>query len=62
MAAKIERLAGKGVFDPPAYTQTMKVTGAETVLFISGQVAYDDKGQVAHPGNLAPRHALPTPR
>jgi enamine deaminase RidA (YjgF/YER057c/UK114 family) len=45
MVAKIERLAAKGVFDPPAYTQTMKVTGAQAILFISGQVAYDDKGQ-----------------
>ena len=35
MGAKIERLAAKTVFDPPAYTQTIKVTGAETILFIS---------------------------
>ena len=49
MAAKIERLAAKGVFDPPAYTQTIKVTGAQTILFISGQVDYDDKGQPGHP-------------
>jgi enamine deaminase RidA (YjgF/YER057c/UK114 family) len=53
MAAKIERLAGKGVFDPPTYTQTMKVTGVETILFISGQVDYDDKGQPGHPGDFA---------
>jgi enamine deaminase RidA (YjgF/YER057c/UK114 family) len=53
MAPKIERLAAKSVFDPPAYTQTMKVTGAETILFISGQVAYSDKGQPAHPGDFA---------
>lgn len=53
MAAKIERLAAKSVFDPPTYTQTMKVSGAQTILFISGQVAYDDNGQVAHSGNFA---------
>jgi 2-iminobutanoate/2-iminopropanoate deaminase len=53
MAIKIERLAAKSVFDPPAYTQTMKVTGAQTILFISGQVAYDEKGQPAHPGDFA---------
>jgi 2-iminobutanoate/2-iminopropanoate deaminase len=53
MAAKIERLAAKGVFDPPTYTQTMKVTGAETILFISGQVAYDDKGGPGYPGDFA---------
>ena len=52
MAIEIERLAAKSVFDPPAYTQTMKVTGAQTILFISGQVAYDEKGQPAHPGNF----------
>jgi enamine deaminase RidA (YjgF/YER057c/UK114 family) len=53
MAVKIERLAAKTVFDPPTYTQTMKVTGAETILFISGQVAYGDNGQPAHPGDFA---------
>jgi len=53
MAIKIERISASNVFDPPTYTQTMKVTGAQTILFISGQVAYDDKGQPAHAGNFA---------
>ena len=53
MTAKIERLAAKSVFDPPAYTQTIKVTGAQTILFISGQVDYDAKGQPGHPGDFA---------
>jgi enamine deaminase RidA (YjgF/YER057c/UK114 family) len=53
MAAKIEQIAAKGVFDPPAYTQTIKVTGAQSVIFISGQVDYDDKGSVGHPGDFA---------
>jgi enamine deaminase RidA (YjgF/YER057c/UK114 family) len=53
MVAKIERLAAKGVFDPPTYTQTIKVTGAQTILFISGQVDYDDNGQPGHPGDFA---------
>ncbi len=53
MAVKIERLAAKGVFDPPTYTQTMKVTGSQTILFISGQVAYNDKGQPEHRGDFA---------
>ena len=53
MAVKIERLAAKTVFDPPTYTQTIKVTGAETILFVSGQVAYGDNGQPAHPGDFA---------
>ena len=37
MSVQIERLAAKSVFNPLTYTQTMKVTGAETILFISGQ-------------------------
>jgi enamine deaminase RidA (YjgF/YER057c/UK114 family) len=53
MAAKIERIAAKSVFDPPAYTQTIKVTGAQSVVFISGQVAYDERGQPGHPGDFA---------
>jgi enamine deaminase RidA (YjgF/YER057c/UK114 family) len=53
MAAKIERLAAKSVFDPPTYAQAMKVTGAETIVFISGQVDYDDRGQPGHPGDFA---------
>jgi enamine deaminase RidA (YjgF/YER057c/UK114 family) len=52
MAAKIERLAAKSVFDPPAYTQTIRVTGAQTILFISGQVDYNEKGQPGHPGDF----------
>jgi 2-iminobutanoate/2-iminopropanoate deaminase len=53
MAVKIERIAAKTVFDPPAYTQTMKVTGAQTILFVSGQVDYDAKGQPGHAGDFA---------
>src|SRR5262252_9329280 len=32
MVAKIERLAAKAVFDPPTYTQTMKVSEARATL------------------------------
>jgi enamine deaminase RidA (YjgF/YER057c/UK114 family) len=53
MAVKIERMAAKDVFDPPAYTQTMKVSGAQTLVFISGQVDYDERGQPGHPGDFA---------
>jgi 2-iminobutanoate/2-iminopropanoate deaminase len=53
MAVKIERIAAGTVFDPPSYTQTMRVTGAETILFISGQVDYDSTGQPGHPGDFA---------
>ena len=53
MPVKIERIAAKSVFDPPAYTQAMKVTGAKTILFISGQVDYDNSGRPGHPGDFA---------
>ena len=49
---KIEQYAARGVYDPPAYSQAVKVTGAETILYIAGQVAYDDKGGASHPGDF----------
>jgi enamine deaminase RidA (YjgF/YER057c/UK114 family) len=52
MSVKIESIAAKSVFDPPTYTQAIKVTGAQSILFISGQVDYDAKGQPGHPGDI----------
>ena len=49
---KIHQYAARGVYDPPIYAQAVKVTGGETILYLSGQVAYDDKGGVAHPGDF----------
>ena len=49
---KIEQYAARGVYDPPAYAQAAKVTGGETILYIAGQVAYDDKGNAAHRGDF----------
>jgi enamine deaminase RidA (YjgF/YER057c/UK114 family) len=46
--ANVERLCAKGVFDPPSYTQAIKVTGAQAVLFLAGQVSYDKDGGVAN--------------
>jgi enamine deaminase RidA (YjgF/YER057c/UK114 family) len=37
--AEIEPYAAPGVYDPPMYSQAVKVTGTETILFIAGQVA-----------------------
>ena len=51
--ATVERYAAKSVYDPPAYSQAIKVTGAQSILFIAGQVAYDDKGGPAHKGDFA---------
>ena len=41
-----------GLFDPPTYTQGIKVTQAQTILFLSGQVAYTPDGGVAFPGDF----------
>ena len=49
---KIEQYAARQVYDPPAYSQAVKVSGAQTILFIAGQVAYDEKGGAAHPGEF----------
>ena len=51
--ATIQSYCAKEVFDPPTYSQAIKVTGAQTILFLSGQVAYDEKGGPAHRGDFA---------
>src|SRR3954465_7505926 len=48
----IEPYAAKGVYDPPIYAQAVKVRGAQTLLYIAGQVAYTPEGGVAHPGDF----------
>ena len=45
---EIEGYAAPSEDDPPSYAQVTKVTGAQTILFIAGQVAYDDTGGPAH--------------
>jgi len=50
--AQIEKVAATSVFDPPTYSQAIKVSGAQAVVFVSGQVAYDSTGAVAHPGDF----------
>src|SRR6186997_3157687 len=41
-----------GLFEPPTYTQGIRVTQAQTILFLSGQVAYTPEGGVAFPGDF----------
>jgi 2-iminobutanoate/2-iminopropanoate deaminase len=43
--ATIEKFCTTGVFDPPTYTQGIKVTQAQTILILSGQVAYTADGK-----------------
>ena len=50
--AKIEKFCASGIYDPPGYSQGIKVTGAQTILFLAGQVAYDKEGGVAHRGDF----------
>jgi enamine deaminase RidA (YjgF/YER057c/UK114 family) len=49
----IEPVAAAGVYDPAGYAQAVRVSGARTLLFLSGQVAYDDRGEPAHPLDFA---------
>ncbi len=50
--AKIEKFGAPGVYDPPGYSQGIKVTGAQTILFLAGQVPYDKDGGVNHVGDF----------
>ena len=50
--ANLEKLCAPGIFDPPGYTQCIKVTGAQSIIFLAGQVAYDKDGKPAHPGDF----------
>lgn len=51
--ATITPYCASGIFDPASYTQAVKVTGAQTILFLSGQVAYAADGAPAHRGDFA---------
>ena len=48
----IEAFCPPDVFNPPIYTQGVRVTGAQTILFLSGQVAYDQQGGTLHCGDF----------
>ena len=50
--ATLEKYTAPGVFDPPGYSQAIKVTGAQTILFLAGQVAYTADGGAAHRGDF----------
>ena len=50
--ATIEKFCAPAVFDPATYSQGIKVTQAQTILFLSGQVAYTADGGVACRGDF----------
>jgi enamine deaminase RidA (YjgF/YER057c/UK114 family) len=43
---KVDRLNPKGLFESPFFTHTVAVTGAQKLVYVSGQVSYDAKGAV----------------
>ena len=50
--ATIEKYCAPGVYDTPSYSQAIKVTSAQTILFLAGQVPYAPDGTVNHVGNF----------
>jgi len=48
----LEKFSAAGLFDPPTYSQGVKVSGAQTILFLSGQVAYEKDGGVGCRGDF----------
>ena len=50
--ATIEKFCAPGLFDPATYSQGMRVTNAHTLVFLSGQVAYEKDGGVACRGDF----------
>jgi enamine deaminase RidA (YjgF/YER057c/UK114 family) len=50
--AIVEKFGAPGVFEPATYSQGIRVTQAQTILFLSGQVAYTPDGGVAHRGDF----------
>ena len=50
--ANVEKLCAPGVYDPPGYSQCIKVTGAQSIIFLAGQVPYTKDGGVAHRGDF----------
>jgi enamine deaminase RidA (YjgF/YER057c/UK114 family) len=50
--ATIEKFGAPGVFEPATYSQGIKVSQAQTILFLSGQVAYAPDGSPAHRGDF----------
>jgi len=50
--ATLEKFCAPGVFNPATYSQGIRVSQAQTILFLSGQVAYTPDGGVAFRGDF----------
>jgi len=60
--ATIEKYCAAGVYDPRGYSQAVRVTGAQTILFLAGQVAYDTNGVSSTAATCGARRAKCSPR
>ena len=49
---KTERLNPKGLFESPYFTHTVAVSGATKLVYVSGQVSYDQAGAVVGKGDM----------
>src|SRR5688500_15905755 len=49
----IEKFCAPGVFDPATYSQGIRISQPQAILFLSGQVAYTADGKPAHRGDFA---------
>ena len=47
-----QRYCAKTVFDSPAYSQGVKVTGPGTFLYVSGQISQDTRGHIVGRGDF----------
>jgi reactive intermediate/imine deaminase len=47
-----QRYCAKAVFDPPSYSQGVKVSGPGTFLYVSGQISQDAKGHIVGRGDF----------
>lgn len=50
--ANIDKFGAAGVFEPATYSQGVRVTQAQSLLFLSGQVAYTSDGAAACRGDF----------
>ena len=50
--ATIEKFCAPGVFDPATYSQGIRITQAQAILILSGQVAYTADGSPACRGDF----------
>jgi enamine deaminase RidA (YjgF/YER057c/UK114 family) len=48
----LDKLCAPGVHAPTGYSQVVKVTGAQALLFLAGQLSYGGNGEVMYPGDF----------